>query len=106
MPGEPLELNPLPLICNDTLLLVTDFSNFSEIFFAPNPVSDLMYLSNPKQRSVSIDIFAGGRLCERFSGISVSQFEIGTDSWPPGLILIVCTDEQTMKFRVIKLLKL
>ena len=106
MPGEPLELNPLPLICNDTLSSALPTPAAFPLDVRPNPVVGTLYLTNPGMRSFCINIFVGGQLANRYDDVRVQKLEVNTINWPTGLIVVVCTDTESLNTQVMKLIKL
>lgn len=104
-PGEPIEKNPLPLMC-DTLSSIEEEENRLGLEVSPNPCTAEVTISCPAMRSYRLDIFAAGQLLKRYPQMNASLVTLNTIDWPVGLICIVCTDTKSLKTQVVKLIKL
>ena len=54
--GDPIELDPLPLICDETTS-ATDLVEPFQLNLFPNPTTDVLYLENPSALSLGIKIY-------------------------------------------------
>jgi hypothetical protein len=96
IPGEPLELNPLPSDCiTDTLIspVISPIENAVSLRIFPNPVGDHFTIERDTDQSVFVEIFdSNGRLVFR-KVLNRFRSTIESRDWPKGLYLLRVRDE-------------
>ena len=97
IPGEPLELDPLPSDCvTDTLIspMVTPVESSVALKIFPNPANDFLTIEMDKKQPVFVEIFdRNGRLFIQ-KEINTLQPRIDVQDWAKGLYLLRVLDEE------------
>lgn len=100
-PGQPLEINPLPIPAACNPIAATD-SSLVDWRMGPVPFDQELWLENPLHKAVDLNVWnMEGRSTLRQT-LKPGRNVLNTADWPSGIYLLVLSGEQIRPTRVVK----
>ncbi|NNF20638.1 MAG: T9SS type A sorting domain-containing protein, partial [Saprospiraceae bacterium] len=91
IPGDPLESNPQPYLCNiyDITTSVNTLTQKDDFQIFPNPGSDIVYISNDLPGNYNLTLMdMTGQPMISYSNIHQQNFELDVSPYPPGVYIL------------------